>query len=1396
MLDPAVAAAHLGEASAGLDLAQVVMFDPAGFHEWVAGEQVTQLDEMETKVAEERAGAEQELTQIRTQADQDEQAIRDRATGEIDGQRQTWGRDIEANVASARSEVGGFIDAKATEATGHVTSGNEAAEGELRQGQTDADARMRDARTRADEKRRESESGSWVSRGWNWIKEKASAVVDWCRDLYNRAERWCRDRLADARAAAQRLVDEGLRLAREAYTAIETAVRDKAQELWDGFVSLANRAKEAITGFLNAAKEALIQFATAVIDTLSSWRDAALEALGQVLEWGEELLDAAIDGLEGLANLVLDWIAERYPVLAEMIQTGSLQPLFDSVAEGVAGVIKDILDGLGISDFIDGLDSLVQTLGGGDELAAAMTGDCDAFERVLERILGKLDEFLAGDRFQEWKAQAEAGNAEADSGTLDKLVSIMDFVREYVGPVWETIQSIISGIQGAIAYAGELLSSLVDWIKEKIAAALDLILDSDIFQAISAKLTEWWNTAAEGVNYLVDKIKAGWELFRSFAIDPIIEAFNALRALWDQAKTFAAAVWEKGKAWLAEVSQELIQAFKDALEPVLQFIDAAAQAITEIVSSVVAWAQELGLIQILLAPFAIVVAAAQAIAQPIIEKLGQAVELVQAGWELFKQALSWLAENLGPFLEFVAGFVVALAMLATGNFIPMALFIASNTWRLIPCCYREAIVHFILEALVRVVEALPAPAEYDFLGRFIRQAALGFLRQLSEDEDELVAALNAFATIWGGSGAAQFMLGFLVGVAKGVYEGTIGTLVFLVEILAWLGKLALGAVGVEFGEEEEGGEGAEGAEDEADQADPEQDTEREAEGAEQAPEGDGGPVPEAPADMASGFDLFKEFLQKAVTQGFTREELKALLDSVGSNVDDLGTRAGQSAAQKLIEGIKYLAENAYEIGEVIGLVVGVIVTELVIAYFTGGAGGAASAGKWALKIGKHAPKLLALLQRAKIALAPVFRVFQRLKGVLARWAQKVSKWIDEMVAWFRAKLRRRPPRRKPRRHRDRDDDDSAEARAARAAAAAAWRSARSFTLNEARTKHEVERHIAHHGGNKPGGVRVDVDVDETGPTKWVVKASAKARGDLVGKTRRNPTVGGGWIARDGARKVFLAEDQRELHDRIVREADDDIDREADTLADRGGDLREIHRDLKPRIRAIEDRLTRRLKRGLKLEINENQFDKEGESAERVTLAWSYVLGPNTKRGKLETTFKKQGDHLFNKGLKKLERKSLRPPVASSVLEGSARRSLETDIGRTGAQFDHAAFDVTVDKLDVNELPGGDENSTQFGALNAAFGGAWSAFIQQAEEVATSSDSERAAALLALRVKAGAAKGAWSSMLGVAYDADAERHLSSQQRGLIPAGRQRVASAESILSGAIDALVAAVGGGGT
>ena len=1154
-LGPEVVQTHLGPDAIGIGLAETTMFDPEKFQDWISGEQITQVGELSTKVQQERQDKETELRTLRADAQSREQGIRNDATANVDAARTRWRQSQDSDLQRASVEVEGVVTRQTTEAQGHVSEGDRRSAQAIRQGRADADGRMAGARRRAEAKRQESESPSWLERGWDWIKEKASAVVDWVRDMYARARRWARQRLAEARRAARRFIERARELATRAYDALDSALGGKLTEWRDRLTQLASDALDAIGDFIADAQAALNRFAQALAETFRQWGQAIREGLGTVLEWGEELLDSALDALGGLAELLLSWIEARYPTLAQMIRTGSLQPLFDLIAEGVASVLQEVLDTLGISEFIDGLDSIIQALGGGEELQAALTGDADAFERVLERLLAKLDEFLASDRFQEWKAQVEQQNAEQDESTLDALVSIMDFVRDYVGPAWKVIESVIAGIQGAIDYAGQLLGDLVDWVKEKISAALDIVLESDIYQAIAAKLTEWWDAAARGVNALVEKIKAGWALFRSFAIDPLIEAWNALKRLWTDLTTFAAEVWERGKTWLAEISEQIVRAVKDALEPVVEFIDSVKETISQIVDSVLSWARELLVVQIAVAAFALLVAAARAIAAPIVERLTRAVELVRQGWEMLKAALSWLAKNLGPILDFVVGLIAALTMLVTmANPLPLALFIVSNIWRAIPEGYRKAIVKFILEVVIRVLEAAPAPAQYDFMGRFIKAALLGFLRQLRQDEEELRAALMTFANVWGGRGAAEFMLGFLVGVAKGVWEGTIGSLVFLVEILGWLGKLALGAMGVDFDSTDDSESAAQPPEPDAEE--PEQEDPSEAAEETQEAESDGqqgseesggddaadGASPQAPADLAQGFDLFKQFLRKAVTDGFTRAELQALLDSVGTNVDSLGERAGQAAAAQLIAAIRTLAENAYEMGDIVGQIVGTIVTELVIAYFTAGAGAGLSAGKWALKLGKAAPKVLALLKKAKRILAPVFRVFERIKGVLARWARKVSRWIDDLLDWFRRKLSRRrrgPGSRRRRRDNDNDDNDnSAETRAARRVADAAWRRAQAATRSEAKTKGEIERHIANLGGRQRGGINVELRVHESGRRTWKIRATATARGDLVGKRATRPRAGGGWIALpDGAgRKKYLAEDLSSFNRDLLREA--------------------------------------------------------------------------------------------------------------------------------------------------------------------------------------------------------------------------------------------------------------------
>jgi hypothetical protein len=151
------------------------------------------------------------------------------------------------------------------------------------------------------------------------------------------------------------------------------------------------------------------------------------------------------------------------------------------------------------------------------------------------------------------------------------------------------------------------------------------------------------------------------------------------------------------------------------------------------------------------------------------------------------EAVTWVMEHIGPFFDTIVGFFkdlwswlkpildVLLKVISLANPVGIVMLLGSWIWLKIPKCIKDPIIHFVLGLLIRIVDALPDVSLFGPLWTLFKYGALGFLKKLQgteKDPDKAEAALDRIARLVGGT--ADFVLGLVVGILEGLWDGLIG----------------------------------------------------------------------------------------------------------------------------------------------------------------------------------------------------------------------------------------------------------------------------------------------------------------------------------------------------------------------------------------------------------------------------------------------------------------------------------------------------------------------------------------------------------------------------------------------------------------------------------------------
>ncbi len=1053
LIDQAKVDKVMKDDNVGTALTEIIVVEPDKLDTYLAGPKANEPEKKRLEIVKQRDDSQKQILEARKASADDRKQLIDQATTDIDAQRTRWTADQDKLIGKRRNEVDQLIERQTTKANNRK-----------RKAQTDADKLLRDAekkakdkesraKSKAEEKKKDAEGGSWLSRGWAWIKSKVSAVKEAITNLFKEAKKAVQALLKRAKDAAARVIDDATKFIKGCLRFIDDNLDTIISMLPDELAKLANKHKKEIRDFLAKSQKALDHWAEKLKQGLNSLIDALESALTGLLDIISGAIEIAMEGLEALMEGdLMGWLKRRFPKVAELLDKG-LDGIVEDLGKSFGDWMTEMVNGLGLDKAAEAFGSLMdETHNGQTVLEGTLDGCCECFKKVLDACMKAFEGMLNSPIAQQFKSWVESFNQASDKVGVEILGSVFDVLKTVGGPVYDFVIAASDMASQAMDALGKIGQTM--W--KHVATALGIDPALSPLEALKKGLQSLWDTVSETVKPLMDAIKGAWEWIKNDSIlAPLFDLMKqvpkivqSLRSLWN-------AITADPGAWLASAAEELKNTI---LGPVMDGLKTASKIAAEAGSALNKWAtglmEKLGVLGAWQASqgfLQAVVASVQSVVKEVTKGLGDLSKNVGKAFTDLANGAQGLYDYVKPLMDFVVGLTLALTATAGGNIFALPLFVAGNVWRhVLPECYKGPLIDFVLDAFIKLVEWFPQPAEMNFLGKALRSGVLGFLKEIKGSSEETkVKAMDTVARLL--SGDVEFMAGFVVGLAKGVYEGTVGTVVFLFQAAAWLVKLGSKLVTVPLsmlfgGEDKDADDPDSGSdndaldkEDDEDKEDeePEVDTEVQMEADEvegdtpdededwdgsaieevENDDGDtddvdqdadkeqdqqqdtdpgqepdaGGPEPvnaERPPKFPDGLGSGEALFAKIFKEGVTREEIEGFIKALGGSVETAAGTMGQEGAKKLIAALN--SEGAlYELGKTIGTVVGMIAVEVILAALTMGA----STAKTAVSAGAQALKAITKLV-PKLA-----KILPKLKKALAPAFKAFTKLKNAFGRW-------------------------------------------------------------------------------------------------------------------------------------------------------------------------------------------------------------------------------------------------------------------------------------------------------------------------------------------------------------------------------------------------------------
>jgi hypothetical protein len=492
-----------------------------------------------------------------------------------------------------------------------------------------------------------------------------------------------------------------------------------------------------------------------------------------LLDGISDYASAGWERAKGAAAGGVEWLVRRVsPELAEMIALGPGEYLRRAIGRVIQGWISSLIDGLDLSDKVDVVrDSLRDAF---ESVKQLLTGDARSCAGFVS-FLGVLRDF-AKSVTENPAVVALKKVLHLVSEVISKitglvLAPIFDALSYILGGTWRLIERIASSVWGWIKKVKDLASSALDWVLERLglAGGPEAKEEEGVLARLKRKAAEVWTGIKDALAPVVGPLRTvGKVLLALSPLGPVMlvvkygpKVVGAIRWLWEHRNDpdiVRTAHEQMGDTILPELL-EALGGFKDHLREAADWLVEQAVGLSESLLELLGSITGLPLLDML---------------RPFVKRAVDAASRL-ASWaqEELAAAVEWVGSVVAKVRRFVEPYIGVLTSIAVAIINPATIpvLLAGWAWRRLPDCLKGPIIDFLLDIIIGILEAVPDLAVFGPLWAIVKSGVLGFLRGLRAQPTEAkVKVSNKVAKVMTG-GSPAFLIGFVIGFLRGVWEG-------------------------------------------------------------------------------------------------------------------------------------------------------------------------------------------------------------------------------------------------------------------------------------------------------------------------------------------------------------------------------------------------------------------------------------------------------------------------------------------------------------------------------------------------------------------------------------------------------------------------------------------------
>ncbi|MCB9765353.1 MAG: DUF4157 domain-containing protein [Alphaproteobacteria bacterium] len=673
---------------------------------------------------------------------------------------------------------------------GEVTAAQTLIDNKYSQTERQAQDKADQARADAEAKQKEAEEPGWLAQARDKIVSAIGALRTAIGDIFDRARQALHDLIDKARTFAQGQIDRVASAAKDAVgrfgtfakgavdTLLGSTLPGLAEDLGnliDDGVALASDGIDAVAegyrgavAFVADGLHTATDVVTTAYETLVDTQLAVWEAT-IAGDW-ETLLDMGLDAVSLLGEPLMDLLRTISPELADFIDQGPVQLLMAEVAQRLDAWLCDLVGDMELAETVTAfVDSTSGALKGLYEGFFAENADaCEDFTAFTTKLTDFTAVLFDNPVVNTLKALMEGAN--------DILATVLGLLVEVnlalLQPVWDALGFLADGVGAMFGAVKDASAQLWTWVSGLLgldSCEEDTGEGSGLWGMLSDAASTVWTVIKEDIGpAFIDGISTAAKLWWDFSI------FKLLFDLVDAAGSAITALkeWFNSSETIQSAPEKLGEVVLPVLESALLFM---GDTFASVVDSLAGMASGLA--------DAVVGALAAFTGGDLAHCAQHFLDDVQ----LLTQSLAdWVVDLLVPTKDNVRDVIIegarstirtiiqvismlGLVMVSGGAALgPM---LASVAWKLLPDCYKPAIIDVVVTVLLQWLNAQPDLPLFGPLWSLLKPGVVGFLEAvLNWQPEEKIAVSNRLASILT-SDAPQFMGGFVLGLLQGLWEG-------------------------------------------------------------------------------------------------------------------------------------------------------------------------------------------------------------------------------------------------------------------------------------------------------------------------------------------------------------------------------------------------------------------------------------------------------------------------------------------------------------------------------------------------------------------------------------------------------------------------------------------------